>query len=348
MNTKEEIKRKHNMRLYPFYEMLAYDLLFFYAIRIMFLNEVKGLSASQIVLGLTIYAIVSLITQIPITLFVFRYGKRNMMIVGNLLMVIASGLLFIVDNMAIYIVFQLVISIGQGIKRITESNLLTLSIPRGKFQNEIFIRIDKKGYGGYFALSAITAIIAGYLYRINPYIPIVCTLAVSVLSLIISFSFFEFETITKTKFEKEENKYIKDLKSTMKFIINSKRLRALFLYSSTIWGGVVLIATYKMTLLQDIGASATFIGYAYALFELADGLGAKIALEFNELMKKRSLFCVLVLTSILCVFIGIISNSTINGLQKLIIVMVSLCFLAIIKGISQIISRKYLNSFTNN
>lgn len=263
-------------------------------------------------------------------------------------MVIASILIFFVNNMAIYLFFQFFFSIGQGIKRITESNLLTLSIPRGKFQNEIFIRIDKKGYGGYFILSAITAIIAGYLYKINPYIPIGCTLFVSILSLIISFGFYEFETITKTKFQKEENKYIKDLKSTMKFIINSKRLRALFLYSSTIWGGIVLIATYKMTLLQDIGASATFIGYAYALLELADGLGAKIALEFNKLMKKRSLFCVLVLTSILCVFIGIVSNSSIDNIQKLIIVMVSLCYLAIIKGISQIISRKYVNSFTNN
>ena len=110
----------------------------------------------------------------------------------------------------------------------------------------------------------------------------------------------------------------------------------------------MLIATYKMTLLQDIGASATFIGYAYAIFELADGIGAKIALEFNNIMRKRSLFSVLTLTSILCIFIGVVSNSTIIDLYKFIIVTVSLCLLAIVKGISQIISRKYLNSFTNN
>lgn len=348
MNTKEELRRKHNMKLYPFYAMLSYDLLFYYAIRMLFLNEIKGLSASQIVLGSTIYAIISIIIQIPITMLVYRYGKKKMMIVGDLFMVIASGILFFINSMFIFLIYQLCISIGQGIKRITESNLLTQSIPKSKFQNEIFIRIDKKGYGRYFILSAITAIIAGYLYRINPYIPIFCTFIISVISLFIAFSFYDFEKITDAKVHKEEKRYIKDLKSTMTFVINSKRLRALFLYSSTIWAIIVLISTYKMTLLQDLGASATFIGYAYAIFELLDGFGAKIALKFNEIFRKYSLFITLFLISTTCIVIGIVSNISLIFLVKMLLVMILLCNLAIIKGIAQIISRKYLNSFTNN
>ena len=209
MSTKEEIeKRKHNLKLYPFYDMLAYDLLFYYAIKIIFLSEVKGLSASQIVLGSTIYAVIAIITQIPITVMVYRLGKRKMMIIGDFLMVIACALLFVVNNMTIYIVYELFISIGQGIKKITESNLLSLSIPKSKFQNEIFIRIDKRGYGRYFVLSSITAIAAGYLYKINPYIPIMCSLVVSILSLLIAFRFYDFEKITDDKYQKEEKKYI--------------------------------------------------------------------------------------------------------------------------------------------
>ena len=106
MSTEEEvIKRKHNLKLYPFYEMFAYDLLFFYAIKIIFLNEVKGLSASQIVFGSAIYSIVAIIAQIPITVLVYRFGKRKMMIIGDLLVVISCILLFVVNNMPIFIIY---------------------------------------------------------------------------------------------------------------------------------------------------------------------------------------------------------------------------------------------------
>ena len=349
MSTEEEvIKRKHNLKLYPFYEMFAYDLLFFYAIKIIFLNEVKGLSASQIVFGSAIYSIVAIIAQIPITVLVYRFGKRKMMIVGDLLVVISCILLFVVNNMPIFIIYEIFFSIGQGMKKITESNLLSLSIPKSKFQNEIFIRVDKKGYGRYFVLSAISSIIAGYLYKVNPYIPIVCTLIISILVFIVSFGFYDFEKITNNKFQKEEKKYIKDLKSTMHFVLNSKRLRALFLYSSIIWGIVVLITNYELTLMQEIGASATLLGYAYALFELVVGVGSKLALKYNEVFRKHSLFLLLVFYGSLCAIIGLIASTSINMYLRLGIVIILLCMLALLIGIAQIISRKYLNSFANN
>ena len=110
--------------------------------------------------------------------------------------------------------------------------MLSQSIPKSKFQNEIFIRIDKKGYGRYFVFSAISAIVAGYLYKINPYIPIICTFIISLIVFFISFGFYDFEKITDAKVQKEEKKYIKDLKSTMSFVFNSKRLTSIFPHSS--------------------------------------------------------------------------------------------------------------------
>ena len=348
MNTKEELRRKHNIKLYPFYEMLAYDLLFFYAIKIIFLNEVKGFSASQIVLGSAIYSIVAIIAQIPMTEWVYRLGKKKMMVFGDFLVLISCALLFVVNNMAIFIIYEIFFSIGQGIKRITESNLLSQSIPKSKFQNEIFIRIDKKGYGRYFVFSAISAIVAGYLYKINPYIPIIFTFIISLIVFFISFGFYDFEKITDTKVQKEEKKYIKDLKSTMSFVFNSKRLRALFLYSSVIWGIIILITNYELTILQEIGAPATLLGYAYALFELLIGLGSKFALRYNEIFKKHSLFLLLVFYGSICSVVGIVANTQMDISIRLGIVIFFLGTLALLIGIAQIISRKYLNSFTNN
>ena len=54
MKLTEDKKReisKRNMKLYPYYVMFAYDLLFFYGIKVMFLSEVKGILDSQILLS---------------------------------------------------------------------------------------------------------------------------------------------------------------------------------------------------------------------------------------------------------------------------------------------------------
>ena len=215
-------------------------------------------------------------------------------------------------------------------------------------RSRCYRRIDKKGYGRYFVFSAISAIVAGYLYKINPYIPIICTFIISLIVFFISFGFYDFEKITDAKVQKEEKKYIKDLKSTMSFVFNSKRLRALFLYSSVIWGIIILITNYELTILQEIGAPATLLGYAYALFELLIGLGSKFALRYNDIFKKHSLFLLLVFYGSICSVVGIVANTQMDISIRLGIVIFFLGTLALLIGIAQIISRKYLNSFTNN
>ena len=49
-------RRKLNMKLYPIYRMLAADVLFFNAIKVLFLTQVKGISNAEVVLMETIYA----------------------------------------------------------------------------------------------------------------------------------------------------------------------------------------------------------------------------------------------------------------------------------------------------
>ena len=47
---KEQINaRKKNMRIYSVHRMLTFDLLFYYAIKFLFLTQVKGFTASDIV-----------------------------------------------------------------------------------------------------------------------------------------------------------------------------------------------------------------------------------------------------------------------------------------------------------
>ena len=89
MAVTEEVKvRKHNLRVYPKYLMLGYDLLFFYGIRVMFLLDVKGITESQILLAATVYALSMIVMQVPATLLVSKIGYKNTAIAGNIFNII--------------------------------------------------------------------------------------------------------------------------------------------------------------------------------------------------------------------------------------------------------------------
>lgn len=69
--------RKSNMKLYPIYQMIGLDFIFYYGIEVLFLSQVKGISDSNIVLASSIYAIFHIITQMPIMIIVNKIGKRK-------------------------------------------------------------------------------------------------------------------------------------------------------------------------------------------------------------------------------------------------------------------------------
>ena len=86
--TKEIQEKKLNARLYPIYKMISWDLLFYYSIIYLFLAQVKEFSASQILLGEAFFTVSCLILQIPIGLFVDKFGKKNSLVLANLCMCI--------------------------------------------------------------------------------------------------------------------------------------------------------------------------------------------------------------------------------------------------------------------
>ena len=77
--TKEEKQkmRKINMKLFPIYKALSWDLLFYYTINFLFLTQIKKISASDIVLTDSFYALFVMILQIPINIIIAFLGKKK-------------------------------------------------------------------------------------------------------------------------------------------------------------------------------------------------------------------------------------------------------------------------------
>ena len=87
METKDEVinMRKKNMRIFPIYKALAWDYLFYYTIDFLFFTQVKGMSASMVVLKEAFYSLFKIIIQIPANIIVEFLGRRNSIILANIL-----------------------------------------------------------------------------------------------------------------------------------------------------------------------------------------------------------------------------------------------------------------------
>lgn len=347
MAVTEEVKvRKHNLRLYPKYLMLGYDLLFFYGIRVMFLLDVKGITESQILLAATAYALSMIVMQVPATLLASKIGYKNTAIAGNIFNIIWAILMITFDGFAGLALSQFVGAIAFALKYVSEPNLLSTSIPQAPTyqRNEFFSRLDKKGFSRYCIFSAISTIISGFLYDINPYIPIFLCLICVIAATAISFNFYD---IQEEESKESFKDYIKDLKKGYKFITKSKRLRALLIMTGAVWGIIVLLDSYQLTLLQDIGATSVQVGFIFAMFELTRGLFSNTALDFNKKFKNKSLTNILLTFAIGFILAGIIAMSQLPFYTKLVIIVVILLIMGAANAIDQILAKKYVNNFAS-
>lgn len=348
MAVAEETKiRKHNLKLYPRYLMLGFDLLFYYGIRVMFLTEIKGITSSQILLSSTVYAFSMIIMQVPATLLTSKLGYKNTAIAGNILNIIWALILITFKSFAGLALSQVISGTAFALKYVSESNLLSSSIPQAPTyqRNEIFSRLDKKGFSRYCIFSAISIIISGFLYNINPYIPIFLSLICIIASTAISFNFND---IREEESKQSFKDYMKDLKKGYKFITKSKRLRALLVMTGAVWGIIGLLDSYQLTLLQDIGATSVQIGIIFAMFELTRGLLSNTAIDFNKKFKNKSLTNILLTFAIGFILAGIIAFSNIPFYTKLITIVVILLVMGGANAIDQILAKKYVNNFTSS
>ena len=60
-------------------------MLFYFPIIFLFLTQVKGLSPSQVLLSDAVYTLSNTFWQIPITRIVDKIGKKNCLIIGNII-----------------------------------------------------------------------------------------------------------------------------------------------------------------------------------------------------------------------------------------------------------------------
>ncbi len=339
---KEAQRRKKNMKLYPLYMMFGYDLMFYYAINILFLSEIKHVSDAHIMLLSSMYALSSVILILPISAITSKIRTKKAMMCGNLLNAISTLCIIIGNTYIVFILSQVLSAIAFAFINISVSPMLKETIPQSKEKNKIFGNVYSKSFFRYCIFAALSTIASGYLYKIDPYIPMFLCVLSSILGFVIASNFVQFKKEEKEITLKESFIQLKDV---VIFGAKSKRLKALLLALGLIWGILVTFTTYSVTLLKNLEVSPEYIGIILALLEILKGRFSERANAFHDKHRNTSISKILYIISISYIIIGMIANIQIPLVLKISMIIILFFVIRGMHGIYAILYNRYLNNF---
>lgn len=340
----KDLEKKHiNIKLFPFYKMISWDLLFYYAIIFLYLVQVKNLTAGQVLLAEALYNIAIMLFVIPSGKIVDKIGKKNSVIIANICVSVSIAILLIMRSFSHLIISYTVMAFGYSIKSISENVILYDSIPSGPKRGKIFSTIDGKASSYYYYIDAIAAIGAGYLYAINPYIPIVLCLIMCITSTFLSTRLQHTATIDKAKIDNSEKV---SLKEAAKYVKGSKRIQYLILFYAICSGLLYVISSLRSSLFEDLNLNAKYFGIIYAVLQILAGTTARYQNKLQSKFKNETLAVLCMPLTLSCILIGSLGMLEADNFIFTVII---LLFMTqnIIKGPYRGLIVRYMNNFTN-
>lgn len=341
--------RRKNAKLYPIYKMFSWDLLFFYSIEFLFYTITKKVTASEILIINGFYLLFRIVMQIPAVAITDFIGKRKSIILGNMLLIVYMLILLCFPGAISIIIADLVFALGYDMKTIAESNLLYDSVSTRGGEG-LYSALDAKGGSWYYILDRIASLVAGYLFVINNYIPMLICLGFIIISTMLSFGF---KDIYKVKKDKKANiglsntlkEYGNDLKSSFKFILKSKRMKAFILFQIVFYSVIEIVDTYNSDLLINIGIPEEQFSMIFAVLTLIGGISLSLKRPIEKKFKNRTLAFISLMYIGACIIIGAVATL----LKSEMIIPIVLIMYAVQKvntSIWYILEAKYLKNFT--
>jgi len=339
-------KLEKNIKTYKTYSSFSYDVLFFYGIQFIFFNQIKHIDFGTIVLISSLFPLFRILLQIPATMLTQKLGNKKSTILCNSLIIVSLFLYIIAPNIITIIIGDLIYAFGVSIKNISETNLIYIYLKLKDGNLNRLNNINGKASSRFLTLDAVTGLLSGVLFVVNPYLPIILGMVFFSIPIIISFRFDEFN-MDDIGNKKDFKTHVSSFKEDFKRIFQSKRLLSLFLHILLFFGIMRVTVKYYGAYLTAFHYNTEIFGIVYTILALVQAASAYKQDKIEGLNKRRILTILSVPYAISFILIGIISMFNIQKELLLVIFILILCIQGISIGVYRIFIQRYLSSFTN-
>lgn len=198
----EENKLKRFNKIFPWYDGLSGDLLFWVAIDTLFLTVVKNFTASQIVSLTSISMIINILLQVPLLKIIHKIGNTKSVRLGSFLLLISSILFTFGRNYITIVIgkifYEMAFTFQNMINAVLKNNLEL------QHKENEYIKYRTKANTIYAAVTMIISFIASIMFNINNYLPMIGCITFCVICFILSWYMVDYSKDNKNKLEKNK------------------------------------------------------------------------------------------------------------------------------------------------
>ena len=340
-----EKKKKNNIRIYPIYRVFSWDILFYFAIIYLFLTTQKDLTPAQVLQIDAFYLVFKLVLQIPCTLFIQKVGKRKSLIIANAVGAIHVLIIMFASSFLGLVISQLLCAFTFIIRGTCDTDMLYDSLEHNEKRGHTFAKIDGKAMARYYYIDAITAILSGFLFVVNPYIPLVLCF---VTFLITFFLTTMFEEIHPEKGKMHIQEEMKNIRYGFKNIMKSRRLKSLLMYDALYVGLVVIMRNLRNVILVEIGVEEQYFGIIFAVMGISLAIATRLQGRIHNKFRNKTLTFLALPNTLACLAMGFIMLSNFSMLAKITITLILLVIQSSMKGPFFVLIKRYFNNFTDS
>lgn len=182
-------KLNRSISIYPIFYGLTADLIFWIAINTLFLTTVKHLSASQINSIEAISTVVGIFFQLILVKIVRRIGNLNSVKLGVTLLFLSVLLNIVSKNYIGFLLAEIFYVIGFVFKHM--DNVILIKDLKYLNRSDEYINYQTKGSTIYSLITLLISAISGFMFNINPYIPVIICLIVCFINIILTNFIYE-------------------------------------------------------------------------------------------------------------------------------------------------------------
>ena len=180
---------KFSNKIYPIFFGLSSDLIFFIAINTLFLTTIKGLTSSEINLITTIGVLVTLVFCLISHKIINKIGNLFSIKLGTFLMLASASLFTFSDNIILFAIAEILYETS-FIFKCVDQVVLNNNLVYFNKSNE-FIKIKTKATTIYSIATMIATLIGGFLFNVNPYLPMFICILICLINFVMSHFIYE-------------------------------------------------------------------------------------------------------------------------------------------------------------
>ena len=179
-------------KLFPWFDGLSGDLLFWIAIDTLFLTVVKKFTAAQIVSLTSISLIVCILLQVPLTNIIKRIGNTKSVRLGALLLLISSILLTFGTNYITIVIGKILYEVAFTFQNMINA-VLKNNLQLQNRENE-YIKFRTNANTIYAIVTMIISFVASLMFNINNYLPMIGCITFCFICFVLSFSMVDYSS----------------------------------------------------------------------------------------------------------------------------------------------------------